>query len=210
MLFFLAQVFLISLSGALSPGPVTAAAITSGARSKYAGSALALGHALVELPVMVLVMLGMNRLFGLPLLRCLIGFFGGSLLLNMAIDMFKTFRRPASGGLSAAGKSKISSRPVITGMVLSVSNPYFLLWWTTVGLALVAGARRFGAGAFGLFALVHWLCDWGWLQFLSWAGFKGLSVFGPVFYRWVMLTCSIGLGFFGILFIYNSVVLMVK
>ena len=48
LLLFLFQVFGISLSGALAPGPVTAAAITLGARHRFAGTLMALSGDAVE------------------------------------------------------------------------------------------------------------------------------------------------------------------
>jgi len=52
-LFFLAQVLIISCSGAMQPGPVTATAIAMGARNRYAGTLLAIGHGIIEFPLMV-------------------------------------------------------------------------------------------------------------------------------------------------------------
>ncbi|MCX7668933.1 MAG: lysine transporter LysE, partial [Anaerolineae bacterium] len=47
-----ATFMLISLSGALSPGPLTALAIGEGARAgRWAGTRLAIGHGLVEIPL---------------------------------------------------------------------------------------------------------------------------------------------------------------
>jgi len=57
--------------------------------------------------------------------------------------------------------------------VLTGGQPYFLLWWATVGLTLTNHAMEWGVLALGLFALVHWMCDLGWLEVLSFAGFKG-------------------------------------
>ena len=65
------------------------------------------------------------------------------------------------------------AKPVLAGIVLSASNPYFYLWWATIGLALVTRATAFGIGAFVAFALVHWFVDLGWVTALSWASFKG-------------------------------------
>ena len=57
LLLFLGQVVVISLSGVMAPGPVTAAAIGMGARSRYAGMLLAIGHGIVEFPLMILIVL---------------------------------------------------------------------------------------------------------------------------------------------------------
>ena len=55
LLLFLIQVFVISFSGAAQPGPVTATAIALGSRDRYAGLLLALGHGIIEFPLMLLL-----------------------------------------------------------------------------------------------------------------------------------------------------------
>ena len=48
--------FIISLTGALAPGPLTTVAIVEGSRrGKWAGARIAVGHALVEAPYMALI-----------------------------------------------------------------------------------------------------------------------------------------------------------
>ena len=48
---FLFKAFVISLSGVLAPGPMTAAAVGHGVRSRHAGALMAVGHAVVEFPL---------------------------------------------------------------------------------------------------------------------------------------------------------------
>jgi len=142
LLFFLLQVFVISLSGAMAPGPVTTAAIALGQRSRYAGLALAIGHAIIEFPLMVLIMLGMDKLLKSTATSIIIGLAGGMFLTVMGIQMLKNLYtsteprdKPAKTG------------PVLTGLILSGSNPYFLMWWATVGLTLATRATELGTPA---------------------------------------------------------------
>ena len=199
LLFFLLQVFVISLSGAMAPGPVTTAAIALGQRSRYAGLALAIGHAIIEFPLMVLIMLGMDKLLKSTATSIIIGLAGGMFLTVMGIQMLKNLYtsteprdKPAKTG------------PVLTGLILSGSNPYFLLWWATVGLTLATRATELGIWAFALFAMVHWLCDCTWLQALSWASFKGSALLGLRSQRVILLICSLALLGFGLFFIYSA------
>ena len=53
--------------------------------------------------------------------------------------------------------------------------------------------------ALGLFALIHWLCDLGWLEVLSFIGFKGSSL-GNRGQKVISLICSIMLLGFGVKF----------
>ncbi len=205
LLFFLAQVFLISCSGAMQPGPVTATAITMGARSRYAGALLAVGHGIIEFPLMVVIILGLGKYFELPKVQIAIGLAGGAFLILMAAQSLI--------GLAAKAGTEPKSftgRPILAGIILTAGNPYFLLWWATVGLALATEATQWGIWAFGLFALTHWLVDLIWLQTLSWASFKGSVLLGPHGQRIVLAICSAALLGFGVFFIFKAICLLCK
>ena len=90
----------------------------------------------------------------------------------MGVQLLGSLRK-----LDADSAAQVQRHPLWIGVVLSGANPYFLLWWATVGLTLTGRAMEFGVMVLILFALVHWLCDLGWLEVLSFAGFKG-SAFG--------------------------------
>ena len=205
LLFFLFEVVVISLSGVMAPGPVTAAAIGMGTRSRYAGALIAVGHGVVEFPLMILIVLGVGRILKLPAAQIIIGLAGGIFLLIMAIQMLKSLRSAEKQEIKAA-----KSAPVLAGIILSAGNPYFLLWWATVGLTLATTATGIGICAFVVFAIVHWLCDLIWLSALSWASFKGSVLLGPRGMRIVLMICSAALFVFGLFFIYNAVNILFK
>ena len=200
LLLFLSQVLIISLSGVMAPGPVTAAAIAMGARSRFAGALIAVGHGIIEFPLMILIVLGMDKILKSTGTQIVIGLAGGLFLLIMAIQMLNSLRHTEDQPAKAT-----KGEPVVAGIILSGSNPYFLLWWATVGLALATTARSFGVWAFVLFAMVHWLCDLAWLCALSWASFKGSVLLGPVVQRVVLLICSAALLAFGAFFVSRAV-----
>ena len=205
LLLFLVQVFTISLSGVMAPGPVTAAAIGMGARSRYAGMLLAIGHGIIEFPLMILIVLGMGRILKLPTAQIVIGLAGGAFLLMMAVGMLKSLR---SAEIQETKGAK--HKPMLAGIILSATNPYFLFWWATVGLALATTATGMGIWAFALFAVIHWLCDFIWLGALSWASFKGTGLFGSRSQQIVLMICAVALFFFGLFFIYNAASALIK
>ncbi len=205
LLFFLIEVVVISLSGVMAPGPVTAAAIGMGTRSRYAGALIAVGHGIVEFPLMILIVLGMGRILKLPAAQIVIGLAGGIFLLIIAIQMLRSLR---SAEKQQAQVTK--SAPVLAGIILSAGNPYFLLWWATIGLALATTATGIGTWAFVVFAIVHWLCDLVWLSALSWASFKGSVLLGPRGLRIVLMICSAALFAFGLFFIYNAAKILLR
>jgi threonine/homoserine/homoserine lactone efflux protein len=205
LFFFLITAVGISLSGAMSPGPMTAAAIAMGTSSRFAGALLAVGHAIIEFPLMILIALGLGKILGSTYVKIFIGLTGGVFLLFMAIKMFRGSKSEAVQNVKAA-----KSGPIAAGIVLSGGNPYFLLWWATVGLALATTATGLGIWAFALFVIVHWLCDLIWLSALSWASFKGMGLFGPHSQQIVLWFCSVVLIGFGAFFIYNATNTLIK
>jgi threonine/homoserine/homoserine lactone efflux protein len=155
---FLITVVGISLSGVMAPGPITAATIAKGYHDKNAGMKIALGHAIVELPIILLLYYGFAYYISSPDVKKYIGLAGGLMLIIMGSMMFRTMSK-------ALGRNAdLPYHSITTGMILTGVNPYFLLWWATVGLTLITGATKFGVYGLLLFILVHWLCDLIWEQ----------------------------------------------
>jgi len=200
LLLFLLNVVGVSLSGALAPGPVTAAAIGMGSRNRFAGVLIALGHGVVEFPLMVLLIFGVGRLLVLPSISAAIGLIGGGFLLLMGVQMLRGL-----GRVEAEAVPMTRSGPLAAGILLSAGNPYFLIWWATVGLTLITIAQGFGIWAFGLLAIAHWSCDLVWLTALSWASFKGSVLLGPRSQRIVLAVCAAAMFGFGLYFVGQQV-----
>ena len=202
---FLVQVLGISCSGALQPGPVTATAISMGTRNRYAGTLIAIGHGIVEFPLMVVIILGMGKYLEMQTSKITIGLAGGIFLLLMAIQSLLSVK------VKADNQSKVlKDKPITAGIILSVGNPYFLIWWATVGLALATQATQWGIWAFVIFAVTHWSVDLIWLQILTWCSNKGSVLLGAKGMKAVLMICSGALFFFGLFFIYNAVKILLQ
>jgi len=197
---FIIQVVLISLSGVMAPGPVTAATLAAGVRSQHAGSLIAVGHGIVEFPLMLLVLAGAGTLLASATVTTCIGLIGGVVLVLMGGGIIKSMLKPGSVAVVPTSRN-----PIWTGVVLTGGNPYFLIWWVTVGLALTTRAVEIGALAFGVFALVHWLCDLVWLEALSFAGFNGMRLLGGRVQKVVLGACSVALLGIGLYFMVDAV-----
>jgi len=187
----------------MQPGPVTAIVITMGARNRWAGTLLALGHGIIEFPLMVIIILGMGKYFQIPKVQIVIGIAGGCFLILMAIQTFINLKTNIDNESKA-----YHGKPVLAGIILTASNPYFLIWWASVGLALATQAVEWGIWAFILFALTHWFVDLIWLQILSWASFKGSVLLGRHGLKIVLAFCGIALLFFGLYFILSALRLL--
>jgi len=197
---FLLQAAGISLSGVLAPGPVTAATLAAGSRNRHAGAWIAVGHGIVEFPLMVLIMAGAGAVLTAKAFRIGVGLAGGGVLLLMAGLLLRGMRRKDSRETPSG-----VANPVWAGIALTAGNPYFLLWWATAGLALATRAMDLGVLAFGLFAVVHWVCDLMWLEILSLASHRGVSLLGRRSRQALVVLCSAAMAAFGGMFLLDAV-----
>ena len=196
---FLFQTILISLSGVMAPGPVTAVTVGKGNESPHAGAQIAVGHAIVEFPLMIALFYGFGVILKIDIIKGLIAFVGGIFILVMGIGMLREMK-------TARVKSKKDPHtPLVAGMLLSIGNPYFLIWWATVGVTLILRSIGFGLAGFLIFALVHWLCDLVWLWFLSSLSYKGGQFFGKIFQQIIFAICGVFLIIFSILFVKDAI-----
>jgi threonine/homoserine/homoserine lactone efflux protein len=201
---FILTIVGISLSGVMAPGPITAATLAAGGRNRHAGAWVCAGHIAVELPLILVLAAGLGTFLESRRIRAGIGLIGGVLLLWMGLQLLASLRKTET---RLAGS--VDGHPLWIGVVLSGANPYFLLWWATVGLTLTSQAMEFGVLALGLFALLHWLCDLGWLEVLSYAGFRGSQAFGTRSRKAISMICTVALLGFGLKFVYDAVTGMV-
>lgn len=184
---FLLQAMFISLSGVMAPGPLSAAIVGRGQRAPHAGALMAIGHGVFEFPLMGLVLLGFGPWVDAPYVRPVVASLGGVVLLWMGASMLRGLR-----GVAAATTPHADGRSaLVTGIVLTAANPYFLIWWLSVGAALLLRATEYGPGGVLAFAVAHWLCDLGWFWLLSAAAYGGGRLLGAGFQRLVLLVCGL-------------------
>jgi len=90
-----------------------------------------------------------------------------------------------------------TSGPFLAGVITSISNPYFWLWWFTVGSALLIGAYQGGIILVLAFIAGHWAADLGWLTLVSVGIHKGKFILGEKEYRVILAACGVFLVCFG-------------
>ncbi|MDQ7849195.1 MAG: LysE family transporter [Armatimonadota bacterium] len=203
--------WLVSLSGVMMPGPVSAMAVTEGTRrGPLAGPLLTVGHAAAEAVMVALLVLGMSRALQQPPVVGTIGILGGAVLAWMGWGIAAAAWRdrlasPQEHG-GAADRSLVQA-----GLLTTISNPYWLLWWATVGAAFFGRFSRFGPLAVaGLFFLGHVSLDLGWNSFLALAAGKGRRRFPPAAFRVVLGGCGIFLVGLSAYFVYSGVDLLTR
>ncbi|MEM2870165.1 MAG: LysE family transporter [Thermoplasmata archaeon] len=236
---FLATAAAVSVTGAMMPGPVTAAAASGGLLDRWGGVHVALGHGLVEFPTIAAVALGLGSFLGDPRAALALGLAGGTALLVMGAASLLSLRGmgsaklrhganqrergvgrgwdhravaldrgaapdgshpgPQSGGWRRG--ARLAGNHVVMGAVTTASNPYYFLWWATLGAALVFTALSFGPAVLGAFALLHWSVDLGWDALIGLASFKGGRLRGGELQRGIAGVCGAMMVAFGIWFV---------
>lgn len=191
---FLLSAAVISLTGVMLPGPLTAATIAKGYGDKHAGVRIAAGHAVVEIPLIAAIYFGLERLIVSPRVETGIYLAGGLVLVYLGFRMFRT----AGKAIGAVGGLPASS--LLTGIVITGANPAFYIWWATVGAALVAGAGAFGFAGVVLLAAVHLPCDLAWSEFLSVGTFESRRWWTHKVQEIVFRVCALVLAGFGVWF----------
>lgn len=163
---FLASVLLISLSGVLMPGPLFAITIKKAAKSKTAGALIAVGHGIVEFPLMFLIFFLLSQ-FDIPnFVQVAVGLVGGFLMIFMGLQAFRKRHKQEEATLGFKRDS------VLAGVWTTTANAGFILWWLTIGTTLILNAKLFGLLGFSVFAGVHWLADFSWYTVVALLIFK--------------------------------------
>ena len=199
--------WLVSLSGVLMPGPVSAMAVTEGTRrGPVAGPLITVGHAAAEAVMLGLLVLGMNRTLQRPVVVGAIGILGGAVLAWMGWGITGAAWRnrldqPAETASGSAGRSLVRA-----GLLTTVTNPYWLLWWATVGAAYFVRFTRFGPLAVaGLFFIGHLSLDLGWNSFLALVVGAGRGRIPARAFRIVLGGCGVFLIGMSLYFVYSGV-----
>ena len=203
MLGFLAKVVVISASGALSPGPLTIATASVGVKHGWRGGFwVSVGHALVEFPFIALLTTGvMVATITSPLTKTILAFVGGVFMLWFGYMTIRDSIR--SGGEQPKQElQEITKSPLLVGIGLSGLNPFFLIWWATIGTVLIFEAISIWGwlGVPILFAAHIWL-DFVWLGFVAQATYVGGR--GGL-YNKLLLLLGIVLIVFGVDFLYTA------
>ena len=191
-------VIIISASGVMSPGPLFAANITYGLKQgTKAGIKIAIGHSLVELPLVILLGIGILSLEIFPEFKTIISILGAMTLFVFAFIQIKSTLKK-----NEKSETKLKQGPIITGVLLSALNPFFIIWWLTIGLKLISDAMAIWAfvGILIVFVLHVWM-DFVWLGSTAFLISKSKKIISNTNYKIIMLALSAVLIYFGITFL---------
>jgi threonine/homoserine/homoserine lactone efflux protein len=195
---FAVIVVVISASGVMAPGPLFAANVSYGLREgTKSGIKMAIGHSVVEFPLVILLGVGVFSLEIFPEFRTIISIFGAITLFAFAALQIRTVLQKRE-----SVESKPKHGPLITGIALSALNPFFIIWWLTIGFKLISDAMLIWAfsGILIVFFLHIWM-DFAWLGGVSFLASKSSRILSNRNYKIIMVGLSLMLIYFGISFL---------
>jgi threonine/homoserine/homoserine lactone efflux protein len=195
--------FIIALSGAMMPGPLLTATISeSSQRGFRAGPLLIAGHGILELLLLVALGCGIAPFLQRDDVFAVVAIVGGVILFWMAAGMFRSI--PSLSLKLNPGKVKRGSL-LINGILFSIANPYWIIWWATIGFGYVLYSWRFGLAGIAFFFAGHILADLAWYSLVAAAVGKGRHLFTDRLYRGIIGTCAVVLVLFSFYFFYAGV-----
>jgi threonine/homoserine/homoserine lactone efflux protein len=172
-------------------------------KSPWAGTWIVLGHIVIELPLILLIYFGFADFFQNTIVRLVLSILGGGMIIWMGIALFlarkEVIRHDKDLPYSA----------FTAGILTSLLNPFFWVWWATIGSMLVMRIISFGIGGLISLTLVHWLCDFIWLSLISALIYRTHSLWGTRLQEWLFIGCSLLLVGFGGWYFTSGILLVV-
>ncbi|PLV59092.1 LysE family transporter [Thermotoga sp. KOL6] len=190
--------FLVGLSGAMAPGPLMVVAISKSAKNWKNSLKLILGHVILEAFLVLLLIAGVQVLKSSASMK-IVSAAGGSFLIYMGISQFREMRELPS--FLRSRKRKLSLPIPLQGVLISISNPYFLFWWFTVGSTFLLQAQESLFFGVLMFYLGHILSDISWYTLLGISGHLFAKSSWKVVYKIMLILTSLMLIGFGIYFL---------
>ena len=188
--------FVIGLTGALAPGPTLVATINASIRGRWTtGLKISLGHMIVEFFLVILILSGLATV-ALPYTTAIAGIGGIALVVFGALTILGSRK-------ATLGNSLIQpvTNPYLAGLITSAANPYFWIWWLSIGSAMVIAGLEGGLVLVGAFMFGHWTADTAWYTVVSTSVSKGRTILSETAYKKTIVVCGIFLIIFGIYYI---------
>ena len=145
--------FGLSLTGALAPGPLSAAVVMQSSKhGRIYGILPMVGHAIVELGIVAAIIIGAQLFAFDPFTISLMVGLGGIVIILFGFLALKDHRFKEAVAIEVEnGGPGVSSAVEATaqGAAVSILSPYFLLWWAAIGLSnvtLLIGELQVGVG----------------------------------------------------------------
>jgi len=195
---FAITVIIISVSGVMSPGPLFTANIIHGLKEGTgSGLKIAAGHTVIELPLIVLLAVGVLSLETIPEFKTTIVLLGAIGLFGFAgLQIKNVLTKKTQTGI------QVKHGAFLTGILFSALNPFFIIWWFTIGFKLISDSIEIWSyWGIGVLFGVHIWMDFVWLGFVAFSASKAGKILSNQNYRILMIALSGVLIYFGISFV---------
>jgi len=197
-----ASSFLIALSGALMPGPLLTVTVSeSSRRGGVTGPLMILGHGILELGLVIALLLGLAPILKQDAVFISISLAGGGILIWMAVSMFRSLPNLYLDLDASPGKPR---NLILSGIILSLVNPYWTIWWASIGLGYIMSSAKLGAAGIISFFAGHILADFIWYSFISYSVSRGRRFLSNTLYRGLIGGCASFLLIFACCFLYSG------
>ena len=195
---FAVMVIAISVSGVMSPGPLFTANIVYGLKEgKIAGLKIAMGHTVVEFPLIVFLGLGTISLETFPEYRILITVIGA-----IGLFVFAGLQIKSIFGKDFRNETNSNKNSFLAGIFLSALNPFFIIWWLTIGIVLITESiALWGFSGILILFIFHIWMDYVWLFAVAGFASKAKNVLSNNNYKILIVGLSILLVYFGVQFL---------
>lgn len=191
--------FSVSFAAALTPGPVVAVTLAKSYRCAWAGFQVALGSAVVEIPIIIAVYYGLGRLLINDIVQIALGLASGFLLLIFSVLLFRKRLKVITQG---------QDLPVTAfklGVITSVVNPGMLIWWATVGALFISSATEYGIIGLASITLAIELPNFIWYSSISVLFNRYHSLWNYNIHTMLVIIFSFVIAGFGIWFIVDAI-----
>jgi threonine/homoserine/homoserine lactone efflux protein len=171
-----------------------------------AGFFAAIGHTLVEFPLVLALAMGLLAAASQPMIKGVIGLVGGAGLIGFGVmQIYGTLRSKPRPDKIPTTKS-LPASSLVLGLALTGLNPYFILWWLTIGSILIVQALAFAAivGVLVMYASHVWM-DYAFLTAIAHLGKKGKAIVGSRYYKLVLIAFGLVLAYYGATFVIDAV-----
>lgn len=207
--------FLVALTGAMSPGPLLTYTIIKSVKTSKHGYLMGLwiimGHAILEMGIIILLLFGFSFILKNITVVRIIGVSGGLILIlfgasiirdifngNISTDFLNPQDGPNKDPVSIGNKGL--ENPIIGGILVSMSNPYWWVWWATIGFAFMI---QFNISfkkwpKLLAFFMGHEAGDLIWYLLVSTLAFFGLRHMNRKAYYGILMFCAIFMILFGL------------
>ena len=197
---FAITVIILSASGALAPGPLLFVTITQGIKSgTKSGITFSIAHSIIEFILVMISALGLLSVANEPTVRLVVGTAGGAALIVFgAMQIRGSLHEP---NITNSGRAA-SRNLFLIGLALTGLNPYFIVWWLTIGANLILLSLEFAGlgGVIFMYACHVWV-DYAWLTLISGFAKKGDKILRFKWYRVLITVFGAILIYFGLSFL---------